>query len=368
MDMKKILLICNQSDTVINFRQDLIRFFLNNCFKVDVITSDSSRKEEIENLGVRNFVIPYKNRSKSISQFFKTKRNLTRIIKEISPDIVFTFQIKPNVLGVKAAKKCKVKNIYSMVEGLGDPFQPKNLRGRLIRFLVVHLYKSSFKHIDKAFFLNNEDKNEFIQRKIIKNELGIVIRGIGIDTINIKPHEHKNNKTVLMLCRLIKNKGIMEFCRVAELVKKERDDISFCLYGAEDEITAADLKPYTETNTITYYGFTKTPLEVMNNCSIYLSTSYYREGFPRTILEAMALEKPVVASNIIGSRDAVINGETGYLVDPNNFDEFKEKIIYLFDNPDVATSFGKKARQICEEKYDSNIINNIILNTIKEKL
>lgn len=361
--MKKILLICNQSDTVINFRQDLIKMLLKKSFEVQVITSDDSRKNEIENLGITNIVVPYNNRSKSITEYIKTKKKLTKIIEDINPDIVFTFQIKPNTLGVQAARKCKITNIYSMVEGLGDPFQPKNLKGKLIRRIVVHLYKSSFKHIKKAFFLNNEDKNEFISRKIISKELGIVINGIGIDTDNIKPSPFEDTKSVLMLSRLIKNKGIIEFCKIAELVKKERKDITFNLYGKEDELTKLDLSYYIDNKIINYHGFTKNPLDIMNKCSIYLSTSY-REGFPRTILEAMALEKPVIATNVIGNKDAVVNEKTGFLVNEKDLIGFKEKIIGLIDNRNKCILFGKNARDLAIKKYDSKIINEFIINQI----
>ena len=167
--MKKIMLICGASHTVLNFRSSLISALIENNCEVAVVALDSEKKDEIEKLGVKVFVCgENKNRDVSPFKLLKLKRNYLRIIREFRPDTVFTFMIKPNTFGALAAKKAGVKNIFSMVEGLGDVFINNGLKWKLIRRAACFLYKKSFKNCRKVFFLNGDDKAEFIKRKLVR--------------------------------------------------------------------------------------------------------------------------------------------------------------------------------------------------------
>ena len=252
-----------------------------------------------------------------------------------------------------------------MVEGLGDPFQPHNFKGKVIRWAVGNLYLRSFKKIDQAIFLNNEDLEEFVDRKIIPADKGFVIDGIGIDTTKYPFFDFVSPKIeVILLARLIKNKGIIDFCHVAQKVKETRPDISFKIYGEEAEITATDLQPYTSSGNVTYCGFTKDIVSCLKECRVLVSMSSYREGFPRTILEAMACGRPTVASNIVGNRQAVVDGVTGYLLPVHNIDAFAKKIIELIDDDNELLKLGRQARDTCIHRYDSGIVNTFLLSSL----
>ena len=362
--MKKILLICNDSNTVINFRKELIRFLLEKDFNVYVIAGDRKREEDIKKLGVTFSCIPFSNRSKSIFSSMKLVSSFKKEILKIAPDIVLTFQIKPNIFGAKAAKSCKISNIYCMIEGLGDPFQPKNFKGKILRILVSWLYRKSLKHAKKVFFLNRDDKDEFIKRKIISNSKIVLIPGIGIDTKKyIATYKFESQKKVVNLSRLIKNKGIIEYCEIARLTRKFRPDIIFELYGEEDELTKADLQSFISDGSIVYSGYSNDAASVIANATFIVSTSY-REGCSRVIMEAMAMGRPSLASNVIGNRDLVIDKETGYLLDLHDLNTFVECILNNIDDNELLIKIGKKARQICEEKYDSTMINKKIVDII----
>lgn len=124
--------------------------------------------------------------------------------------------------------------------------------------------------------------------------------------------------------------------------------------------------PYIEDKSITYHGYSDRAKEVIANSTLLLSTSRYREGLPRIILEAMALGKPVIASDIIGNKDVVQDGVTGYLVDVDDLDGFSRKIIELVDNEQKIIELGKNARNICVKRYDSKVINDIIFEIINK--
>lgn len=365
--MNKILFICNESRTVINFRKELILFLNKRDFEVSIIAADDMYKNEIEALNTKFYFKKYSNRSKNPFSIISTFKFFKKTIATVKPDLVFTFQLKPNVFGTLAAKKYKLP-VFNMVEGLGDPFTSNSFSMKIVRKIVSILYKKAFKHSKLVYFLNNNDKNEFIKRKIVKSEISTVINGIGIDTKSFIPnYSLPKEKRVLCLSRLIRNKGVIDYCRIAQIVKSKRTDIIFDLYGPEAELSKTDLKEFTDSNVVYYGGLSNDVNSLILKSRILVSTSY-REGFPRTILEAMALGRPVIAYDCIGVRDSVEDGKTGFLIYNRDEEKFADKIIELIDNDDKLIEIGKCARSICEEKYTSDAINNLIYKDIRKSL
>ena len=365
---QKILLICTDSNSVINFRKELIIYLQQNDFDIEIIAGDDKRENEISKLNVGFHCVPFSNRSTNILKDIKLKRNIAKAIKKINPDIVFTFQIKPNILGVKAAHKCRVKSIFSMIEGLGDPFQPHNLKGRILRSLISLLYKESLKHTKKVFLLNSEDKEECISRHIIKREQAIVIPSIGINMAEYTPASClPKEKKIIYMARLIKNKGIIDYCEVARKVHIARPDIVFELYGSETEqINKKTLSPYINDGSINYKGFVTDTIATINSARIYVSFSY-REGFPRTFLECAALKKPIIATDVIGNKEGVINNETGYLLPIHDINAFTNKIIEVIDDDELLIQLGENAYKFCEARFQSQDVNKIIYDALLEK-
>ncbi len=365
MNKKTILLICNSSSTVINFRKELIFFLLEKGYSVNVIVGDDKRENEIKQLGVSLFVVKFENRSINPFSFLALKRKIKSAIKEISPSCILTFQVKPNIVGSLAAKKCGVRNVISFVEGLGDPFQPHTLFQKGISKIVIFLYKMAFRGVRNVVFLNKDDKKGFISRHIVDEKKAVLINGIGIDTKKYAfSPDFPERKTVSMFARLLVNKGIIDFCKIASLVKKQRKDISFELYGEESQLTMKDIEPYIKSGDITYGGYTNNVSEKIANSRLIVSTSY-REGFSRVLLECMAIGRPVVSYDVVGNKDTVKNGETGLLVPFGDMDDFAKKIILLVDDHELWMKLSQNARKACEEECDSNIINNQLFGIIE---
>ena len=255
-----------------------------------------------------------------------------------------------------------------MIEGLGNPFMPKTFIQKIIRRIVIHLYRKTAKLSTKFFFINKNDQKQFIDYKIINEFKCVLINGVGIDTNNIKKRDHlPQRKKIVYMARLIRNKGIAEYCDIASLVRKTRTDIEFDLYGEPGDIPFATLSKYFDNGTVNYMGYTNKPIEIIKEYRIMCSTSY-REGIPKIILEAMALGIPVVASDVIGNNDVVVNEKTGYLINLLDKEMFAKRIIELVDNDDLLITFGENARKICENKYDSFEINNQIYSIISTNL
>lgn len=361
----KILLICEASWTIISFRKELIEYLNSKGHDTYVIAGDADRIDEISKIANVK-VIPYTNRSINPLKLSKLGKQMKTYIKEVSPDIVMSFFIKPNTVGVKAAYKAGVRNIFPMVEGLGDPFQPKNFKGKIIRFICTKMYRGAFKKAKQVIFLNHDDSDYFVTHKICKEEQVNVIPGIGIDSRAFNPEPLPKDKSVLMMSRLIESKGVYDFCKIAKRVRETNKDIFFNLLGKEAGITKEDLKEYIENGDINYLGSTDDVKPFIKDSTVLALPSFYREGLPRSILEAMAMARPVVAYRNVGVNDCVFQNETGILVESRNIEQFAEEIINLLNNEKRLKEYSKNAREKIENTFDSYIINEKILGIISK--
>lgn len=361
----KILLLCEASWTVVSFRKELIDFLNGHGHEVTVIMGDKDKIDDVSSFCHDVHVVPFVNRGINPLKLIQLKKGLKKEIKLINPDVVLTFFIKPNTVGVKAAKAAHINKIYPFVEGLGDPFQPHSFKGKLIKSACVYLYKSSFKYATNVFFLNNDDRGFFIKEKIIKEEKTTLIKGIGIDTTRFLPAPLPKENNVLLIARLLKNKGIIDYCEAARIVRKTIPDAKFYLIGKEVEYTTNDLKQYIDDGTIIYDGVQNDVKKYICNSKVVVLPSY-REGVPRSLLEAIASGRPVIGYDSVGVREVIYNNKNGYLVERLNIKEFAKAIIKVLSDDKLAQEFAINARDIAVNIFDSNIINNQILNTIQK--
>lgn len=367
MDKKKILMICNTSQNICTFRMPLIKKLQQEGYEVTTITFDNEYEESLKNEGIKLYYINDKNRSLNPFKILSLKKRYYKIIKEVQPDVVFTFQLKPNSFGAPAAKKAGVKNIYSMVEGAGDAFINKGLKWKLIKFVVKFLYRKAFKNSQKVFFLNNDDKIEFEQLKLVQPEQSVVVHGIGVDLEKFAFKKvNTNSNKFIMIARMLKTKGIFEYCKCAELVKKTHSEAEFMYLGGEGSVKIEDIKAYIDNGTINYLGTTKDVRPYLEQ-SLILMLPSYREGIPMTIMEAEAMGRGIIASNRVGCKDTVEEGVNGYLVEQQDVEEMAKRCVQILENKNLAVELGKNARKFAETNFDQKIINQQIFEIIKLK-
>lgn len=366
-EQKKILMICNTSQNIFTFRLPLIKKFQEEGYEVSTITFDNQYADDLKNEGIKLYYINDKNRSLNPLKILTLKKRYYKIIKEVNPDIVFTFQLKPNIFGVKAAKKAGVKNIFAMVEGAGDAFINKSLKWKLIKFVEIKLYKQAFKDIQKVFFLNNDDKAEFEQLKLVKPEQSVVVNGIGVDLekFAFKPVNKKSNKFI-MIARMLKTKGIFEYCKCARLVKQSHPEAEFMYLGGEGSVRLSDIQEYIEDGSVNHLGTAKDVRPYIED-SLALLLPSYREGIPMTIMEAEAIGRSIIASNRIGCKETVEDGVNGYLVNQEDYKTMAKKCIEILENKDLAVTLGKNSRKFAEDKFDQRKINAQIFEIITKE-
>ena len=361
--MKKITLIIAKSNNIRTFRYNLIQH-LKKKYEVSVIAFDSDAKSIADELGISFYSVSADNRSTSIVQNLTISSRIASILKQIHPDKVMTFQLKPNTFGVHAAKKAGINDVYSMVEGAGDVFINTGIKWKTIRTIVCTLYKRAFKYSKKVIFLNNDDKNEFIDRKLVNADKCIVIPGIGVDLEKFSFKSVKNYRTFLMVARMLKTKGVIEYCEVARQVKKKYPDAVFNYLGAEGTVKLSDIQEYINDGSINYLGVTSDVRPYLEECSLLLLSSY-REGLPMSIMEAEATGRAIITTNNIGCRDTVRDGYNGFLVELGNIYQAVEKVCYFIERPDEIVRMGKNSRTYAEENFDQKKINKCLLDIIE---
>ena len=361
--MRKILLLCVTSQGVVNFRASLIKSLQEKGYAVSVVAFDEEYKREILDLGIDFYSLQDQNRSVNPLKILSLKSRYKKIIKKVNPDKVFTFMLKPNVFGAKAAKAAGVQDVYSMVEGVGDAFIRNSTKWKLIRFVVCKLYKSAFKKVNKVFFLNPDDRKEFISRKLVKEEKCEIINGVGVDVEKFSFKPIKNYNVFLMVARMLETKGIYEYINAARIVKKKYPGAIFNYLGGEGTVKINDIKEYIDDGSINYLGTTKDVRPYLEDCSVLVLPSH-REGMPMSIMEAEAVGRPIIASNRTGCKHTVFEGENGFLIDQSDCVALANKMIYLLENKEEIQRFGANSRKIAEEKFNQSVINKKIIEII----
>ena len=360
--MNKITLISNRNYSVKKFRKNLIEE-LKKDYEVSLIIVDDT-DERIEIDGVDIYYVSDNNRDINPLNKIHLKNKIEKLLKQINPNKVFTFQITPNTFGVLAAKKCKINDIYSMIEGVGDVFINNTLYWKIIRLITLFLYKVSLKNCKKIFFICNDDKDEFIKRGLVKNRQCVVINGVGIDLDYFKYKDIKNTNTYVMIARMSPTKGVIEYCEAAKLIKQKYPNTIFNYVGEEFTLKKQDIQKYIDSGTINYLGYKDDIRPYLENSFINVLPSY-REGFGLVIAEAGAVGRASIASRTQGCKDAIVENKTGLLFDNKDYKDLANKIEYSIKHKEELINMGINARKLAENEYDQTIINAYILKEIQ---
>ncbi|MFZ1255732.1 MAG: glycosyltransferase family 4 protein [Saprospiraceae bacterium] len=361
MDDFKILIVANSGWNIINFRFALIQHLKDQGFMITVVAPEDPYSSEIRQCSFLNF-IPLKNLQANSINIFRDLflvKELYSIYKREHPDLILQFTIKPNIYGSLAAKLLNLK-VVSTITGLGYAFTKQRWFQKPIEFI----YKLALSFNEFVFFHNADDLNYFIDKSILKFGVGSVIPGSGVDTDYFKKSaadEKSSYFNFLLLGRLIEEKGVREFVEAAKLIKRDHRNCCFYIAGkflekGNSAIPRTELNAWIQEQRIEYLGDSKDVKSLISNCDVVVLPSY-REGLPRAILEAMAMEKPVIVTDVPGCRDLVLNSMNGYIVPPRNIKLLAkafEQMLELSTNERIA--MGLAGRQMVLDKYDLKII------------
>lgn len=361
-----VLMMTNNCSATLNFRKPLIDYFKSVGCEVHLIVFDDTRLSEIEALGVCAHYVPFSNQSLSPFALARTIRSCRKIADSIRPKLILTFQIMPNVIGGFLTNVDAP--FIGMVEGRGNVFSKKSLKDRLIYQAASVLLKLSLRKAKSVYFLNSSDKTFFTEKKIVSSNQAKIISGIGLDVRKFPFSKITNFNHILMISRLVKAKGVVDFCEAAELVKKINENIIFDLYGPEGDIKICDLEKYLNKGSVVYHGPTKSPFLAYESCTLLCLPSSYGEGLPMTIMEAACVGRASLVYPFPGSECAVLDGETGYICSSGTPRELADKILYLFDHKEEAIRMGENACTRAKSIWPFSIAEKIYLEETTECL
>ena len=360
----KFLMVSPKNRTVYNFRGDLIKEIQKKGFEVVVTGPDMNDIEKIEELSVKFVEIPMNKTGTSLVNDLKYCIKLKRIIKAEKIDATLGYTVKPVVFGAIAARLAGVKNINSMVTGAGYLFVAKGFRVKILSYLVRIIYWFAFVCSKRVIFHNNDDKLEFCSKRLVKECKCSVVNGSGVDLQKFAPTAYPKTITFFMLARLLKSKGVLEYLQAAKNIKHRYPKIKFALLGSYDNtpdaLSAELIEPYVEEGIIERYEESSDVRPYYINCSVYVLPSY-REGVPRTILEAMAMARPIITTDTNGCRDTVIDGYNGILVPIKDAGALEEKMQYFIEHPDKIEEMGINSLTLCRQKFDVSKVNQNML-------
>ena len=361
----KFVLISPKNRTVYNFRGDLINEIIAKGYEVIVTGPDRTDVDKIEALGARFVEIPMNKTGTSVSGDLKYCSALTELLKAEKPDVTLGYTIKPVVYGAIAAKRAKVKNINSLVTGGGYTFIATSMKARVLGKIVRTLYRVGLKKANNVIFQNPDDLSEFCDRKLVKKEKCSVVNGSGVNLSRFEVAPFPDGISFFMLSRFLKSKGVCEYLEAAKMVKKQYPQVKVYILGkyettmqdavdkdyAEEFIRQGIVERFDETSDVRpYYA----------KSSVYVLPSY-REGTPRTVLEAMAMGRPVITTDTQGCRETVIDGKNGFLVPIKNAEAVAEKMIWFIEHPQNIQAMGIESLKYVREKFDVNIVNSEML-------
>lgn len=358
----KILIISPRNKTVFNFRGDLIKDMIARGNEVYVVGPNREFVDDVLALGVKEFIeVALVKDNTSVSGDFKYLRKLVKVMKEVKPDLVFAYTIKPVVYGAIAAKKAGVKKIIPMVTGLGRVYASESLKTKIVRFVTRILYKKAFKGCERVLFQNGDDVREFVEGGYLPQSKTAVVNGSGVNMTRFYRSELPEKPVFMMVSRIIKEKGILDFAQAARIVKKQVPEARFVILGGYDKSIGAlkeeDLKEYIDDGSIELPGEVKDPVAFYGKCSVLVLPSYYREGLPRAILEGMSCGRPIVTTDWVGCREPIVDGVNGFLVPVKNPEELAKKMYILATDRQKLLEMADAAYNTCKEKYEVGIVN-----------
>jgi glycosyltransferase involved in cell wall biosynthesis len=365
----KIMIIGALPSSLYNFRGDLI-IELAKKHSVVSMACGATQEEinEIKLLGCSYIDYPISRNGLNPLKDITTMLAIKKAVEQERPDVVISYTIKPVVWGGIGLLLSKHKSqFFPMITGLGYAFQGGSLVRNCLSFLVKSLYRLALTNANGVIFQNQDNKQIFIDNKIVNKEKCHLVNGSGVNLNDYKIEKISTEPTFLLIARLLKEKGIREYFIAANIVKKTYPKTIFNLVGPEDPspdaISKKELDHWCESGAINYHGSTTDVRKFIRESNVYVLPSYH-EGMPRTTLEAMAMARPILTTNVPGCKETVVNGVNGWLVEKESGDALAKKMIWFLENSRDWPSMGAASRCMVEEKFDVNKVNLSILEIL----
>lgn len=355
---QKLMFVVNVDWFFISHRLPIALRALERGYEVHLVCGETGRLAELERLGLIVHPLAIVRGKSGIGSSLKTFLEIISLFKRVRPDIVHLVTIKPVLFGGLAARLVGIKAIVAAVSGLGFVFVDSGLKARLRRLVVGLLYRLALgaKNL-KVIFQNPDDRDSLCSLAGIQKCKTELIRGSGVDLskyqVSIVP---SGPPVVVLVARLLSDKGVMEFVEAANQLKHKGYQARFCLVGDIDpdnpaSLTVDDLALIKSAGQVELWGHRSDIPVVLSGATIVVLPSY-REGLPKVLLEAAACGRAVVSTDVPGCRDAVERDVTGLLVPSRNAAQLAQAVASLLDDPVQCSAMGLAGRKLAEREFD----------------
>lgn len=359
--MKRVLFLVNHDVVIYNFRRELVERLLREGFEVVISSPYGERIEDLVAMGCKYVEVAIERHGTNIFKDLKLILYYKKIIKNIMPDVVLSYTIKPNIYGGLACRLLDIPYIAN-ITGLGTAVEHSGI----IQKIIIQLYKFSFKKIRCIFFQNRDDMNFFLNKRISANK-HVLIPGSGVNLEYFQVLEYPSEDTIdfIFISRIMREKGIEEYLEAAEYIKNKYSHTRFHVCGFCEQDYEKRLALLHEKKIIIYHGMLRDIRFILNVTHCTIHPTYYPEGMSNVLLESSACGRPIITTNRSGCKEVVDIGLNGYIVEEQNVQDLIEKIeLFLAINHNEKRKMGLSGRKKVEKEFDRNIVVDAYMSEI----
>ncbi|SFL02226.1 Glycosyltransferase involved in cell wall bisynthesis [Pseudovibrio ascidiaceicola] len=356
----RILLVANSSFKLINFRRTLIEQLLREGHELIAAAPRDDYTPDFKKMGVRYIELPMDATGTSVVAELKLLLRIFGITRRYRPDAALGFTIKPNIYGALSARLLGIPFVPN-ITGMGSVFDRDDLFARLIK----GLYRSAFRRCPRVFLQNPEDLAFFVKTGLISKEQACLLPGSGVDLTSFHSTALPGNshrRTFTLVARMLREKGVLEFVEAARALSPNFPDARFVLLGPSGSgkagaLSEDDMKTLTADGVVEYLGSVKDVRPVVADADCVVLPSYYREGTPRSLLEAAAMGRPIITTTIPGCKDVVDEGQNGFLCEPRSTQSIETAMRqFLLMSETAINEMGHASRKKAEQTFDERIV------------
>lgn len=371
--IRRLGLITSQAFSLHNFRGPLIREWVALGIHVVALApdyDDDSRRAVVA-LGAEPVEFRLDRASLRPLQDVRDLVALIRLLRRLDLDATFTYFIKAVIYGTLAARLAGVRHRFAMIEGAGYLFSETKagaaLSTQLLRTVVTSMYRAALRGADAVFFLNAEDVDLFLNRRMAATEQVVQLGGIGVELEHFAPSPPVLAPvTFLLAARLLRHKGVHDYVEAARRTRRKYPDVRFVLLGSPDlnpaSVSEQQLRDWQAEGAVEWQPHVADVRPWLAEASVFVLPSWYREGVPRGIQEAMAMGRPIITTDMPGCRDTVERGVNGFLVPPHDVDALVVALLRFIEAPALIAEMGRASRLRAEALFDVRRSNRLVLD------
>lgn len=369
----KILVFSSLAFSLVNFRGELLKTIKELGHDVVAVAPDKdiSVSNWLSEHQIRLTNVPMNRTSVQPIQDLRTLLGYIRLIARERPDLILAYTQKPIIYGGIAARLAGNVPFYALMSGLGYLFSPDGAKKGPIRSIFLRLYREGVRRARKIFVFNSDDRSDMLSAGIIDQSHTVVqVPGSGVDTSHFEHQPIPEGAThFLMVGRLMRDKGVYEFLEAARQTSQKFPEARFSILGRAETfnptgISESEIVGLQAEYPVTFLAETTDVRPYLAQSSVFVLPSYYREGLPRTILEAMATGRAVITTDMPGCRDPIEDGKSGMIVPPRDINALAQAMQSFLVNREQAALMGNRARAIAERDYDVTKVNSLLIDHI----